>query len=125
MASGLAVTLPWPMLSSTICAGFAGGGRLPPGLLIGRRSSTPKPNSAAASASAPAGSRAPSSANAVLQLCAKAVRTVTVPRSAFSWLCTVRPLMTVERGQAIRLDGVTPCRRAAAAVMTLKVEPGG
>ena len=61
----------------------------------------------------------------MLQLWAKAVISETVPSSDCSWLCSVRPWITTDFGQSMRVAGVAPPASAAAAVMILNVEPGG
>src|ERR671938_69600 len=93
------------MLSSTRRAVLSGGGTWPPGLSIGRSWSSPNPNCAAVRSRAPAGNRAPRAANAVLQLCAKAVVSDTGPSRARSWLWIVRPPRTTVCGQSTVHEG--------------------
>ena len=124
--SGLAVIRPWPKASAARSARSEGGGtRLVTAGMPGA-GSRPKPNRAAvATSSSPSRRLAACCTKAVLQELAKALEKGILPSSSSSKLPKVRPPTWASLGQSTGSPGRSPPASRAAAVTTLKVDPGG
>src|SRR5512132_2257663 len=123
---GLAVTRPWPKASAARSAVSEGGGTWLVTAGMPTDGSRPKPKRAAAAASSwPSSRLAACCTKAVLQEVAKALENGILPSTSSSKLPKVRPPTLASLGQSTGSPGRSPPASRAAAVTTLKVDPGG
>src|SRR3954471_18225674 len=126
ICAGLISTSPWPMASAALVVPVLSTGTFPLKMPTGSLQSEPTPYDAAAFDSASAGRSRACWMNVVLQDCAKASVSGTVPRSNLSSFSNSRPSTTVVPGQATGVSGVTaPADSSAVAVIVFMLDPGG
>ena len=129
--SGVTRTSYWPIADCAVCGGLSWAGTVLGVTGMGTVRDRPKPNFAAWSCRALAPSLSPRPANAVLQeICRARVIETTPPgpQATEKSLCSLAVVCgrSSTAGPGIWLDSVyCPVDSAAAAVTSLKTEPGG
>ena len=125
IASGLAVTLPCPMVAAARSVAPAASGMEPPNAASGSVGFASNPVAVAARFIAPSGSCSPSCRNAVLHEIANARPNDNDGSASPSKFRNARPSTVNVGGQVVSVAGVVPFARSAAVVTILNVDPGG
>ena len=107
--SGLASTLPWPIMSTACSTSLPDVGTVPPNACTPRPPDSPYPSAAAASASCCGVTLPRLPTKAALHDCAKSVRNGTVPSTSFSAFPMVRPSTVTDEGHGTGVVAVYPC----------------